>query len=59
MFLIDVFPKIPDLATLTDIAIQLKKAPTEENKFVNESDRDASISIVMEPGVYKVPYPLP
>jgi len=39
MLLIDVLRSIPDLNTLADIAIQMRKAPTEENKFVNECDR--------------------
>ena len=39
MLLIDVLRGIPDLNTLADIAIQMRKAPTEENKFVSECDR--------------------
>ena len=39
MLLIDVLKSLGDLNTLTDIALQLRKPPTEENKFVHESDR--------------------
>jgi len=37
--LLDVLRSLPDLNTLTDIALQLRKPPTEENKFVHENDR--------------------
>ena len=39
MLLIDVLRSIPDLNILTDIALQLRKPPSEENKFVHENDR--------------------
>lgn len=37
--LLDVLRALPDLNTLTDIAIQMRKSPSEENKFVHETDR--------------------
>ena len=39
MLMIDVLRSLPDLGSLTDIAIQMRKPPSEENKFVHESDR--------------------
>ena len=39
MLMIDVLRSLTDLGSLTDIAIQMRKPPSEENKFVHESDR--------------------
>ena len=39
MLLLDVVRTLPDLTILTDIAIQMRKPPSEENKFVHDSDR--------------------
>ena len=37
--LLEVLKSIMDVSTLVDISVQLKKAPSEENKFLHESDR--------------------
>ena len=39
LLLIEVLRNLPDLNTLADIVLQLRKPPAEENKFIHESDR--------------------
>ena len=36
---------IPDVSSLVDICVQLRKPPTEENKFLHESDRQDIVTM--------------
>ena len=41
----DLFKSIPDVNLLVDISAQLRKPPSEENKFLQESDRQEIITM--------------
>ena len=43
--LLDVLKSIPDVETLVDISVQLRKPPSEENKFLHESDRKEIVMV--------------
>ena len=43
--LLDVLKSIPDVDTLVDISVQLRKPPSEENKFLHESDRKEIVAV--------------
>jgi len=45
ILLLDVLKDIPDVSSLVDISIQLKKAPTEENKYLQENDRQEIVTV--------------
>eukprot|EP00090_Calanus_glacialis_P013101 TRINITY_DN21726_c0_g1_i3.p1 TRINITY_DN21726_c0_g1~~TRINITY_DN21726_c0_g1_i3.p1 ORF type:complete len:2006 (+),score=827.87 TRINITY_DN21726_c0_g1_i3:94-6111(+) len=45
ILLLDVLKGIPDVATLVDISVQLRKPPSEENKFLHESDRQEIVTV--------------
>jgi len=45
ILLLDVLKNIPDVALLVDISAQLRKAPNEENKFLQESDRQEIVTM--------------
>ena len=45
LLLLDVLRGIPDVATLVDISVQLRKPPSEENKFLHESDRQEIVTV--------------
>merc|ERR1719154_71944 len=44
ILLLDVLKNIPDVATLVDISVQLRKQPSSENKFLHESDRQEIVT---------------
>jgi len=43
--LLDVLKNIPDVTSLVDISVQLRKPPSEENKFLHESDRQEIVTV--------------
>lgn len=45
ILLLDVLKSIPDVATLVDISVQLRKQPSAENKFLHESDRQEIVIV--------------
>ena len=45
ILLLDVLKNIPDVSLLVDISAQLRKAPSEENKFLSESDRQEIVTM--------------
>ena len=45
ILLIDVLKSIPDVGLLVDISAQLRKPPSEENKFLQESDRQEIVTM--------------
>ena len=45
ILLIDVLKSIPDVGLLVDISAQLRKPPSEENKFLQESDRQEFVTM--------------
>ena len=45
ILLLDVLKNIPDVALLVDISAQLRKPPSEENKFLQESDRQDIVTM--------------
>ena len=45
ILLIDVLKNIPDVSLLIDISAQLRKPPSEENKFLQESDRQEIVTM--------------
>eukprot|EP00092_Neocalanus_flemingeri_P102381 GFUD01130954.1.p1 GENE.GFUD01130954.1~~GFUD01130954.1.p1 ORF type:complete len:1019 (-),score=378.47 GFUD01130954.1:242-3052(-) len=45
ILLLDVLKGIPDVNTLVEIIVQLRKPPSEENKFLHESDRQEIVTV--------------
>ena len=45
ILLLDVLKNIPDVNLLVDISAQLRKPPSEENKFLQESDRQEIVTM--------------
>ena len=41
----DLLKSIPDVNLLVDISTQLRKPPSEENKFLQESDRQEFVTM--------------
>ena len=45
ILLLDVIKSVPDVALLVDISAQLRRPPSEENKFLQESDRQDIVTM--------------